>query len=62
MSLSQGTLLRNGKIFDSPSEVNAPEDLNMAQSNPNDSDINDSSDISSQLSEMKENMNAKSMN
>ena len=55
MSLSQGTVLRNGKIIDSPSEVNAPENLNMAQSNPNDSDINDSSDISSQLSETKEN-------
>ena len=55
MSQSQGTVLRNGKIIDSPFEMNAPEDLNMAQSNPNDSDANDKSDISSQLSEMKEN-------
>ena len=59
MSLRQGTVLRNGKIIDPPSEVNAPEDLNMTQSNPNDSDINDSSDISSQLSEMKENYERK---
>ena len=53
MSLSQGTVLRNGKIIDSQSEVNDPEDLNMAQSNSNDSDTNDSSDIASQLIEMK---------
>ena len=59
MSLSQGTVLRNGKVIDSPSEVNAPEELNMAQPNPNDSDTNDSSDISSQLSEMKENYERK---
>ena len=39
--------------------MNAPEDLNMAQSNPNDSDTNDSSDISSQLSEMQENFERK---
>ena len=54
MSQSQGTVLRNGKIVDSPSEVVAAEDPNMAQSNSNDSDTNDSSDISSQLSEIKE--------
>ena len=54
MSQSQGTVLRNGKIVDSPSEVIATEDPNMAQSNSNDSDTNDSSDISSQLSEIKE--------
>ena len=54
MSLSQGTGLRNGKIIDSSSEMDAPEDLTMAQSNSNDSDTNDGSDISSQLSEMKE--------
>ena len=59
MSLSQGTVLRNGKIIDSPFEMNAPEDLNMAQSNPNDSDTNDNPDISSQLSEMKENYERK---
>ena len=39
--------------------MNAPEETNMAQSNSNDSDINDSSDISSQLSEMKENYERK---
>ena len=55
MSHSQGTVLRNGKIVDSPSKVVAVEDPNMAQSNSNDSDTNDSSDISSQLSEIKEN-------
>ena len=55
MSQSQGTVLRNGKLIDSPFEMNAPEDLNMTQSNPNDSDANDNFDISSQLSEMKEN-------
>ena len=59
MSLSQGTVLRNSKVIDSPSELNAPEDLNMAQVNSNDSDTNDSSDISSQLSEMKENYERK---
>ena len=59
MSLSQGTVLRNGKIFDSPFEMNAPEDSNMAQWSSNDSDTNDSSDISSQLSEMKENYERK---
>ena len=59
VSQHKGTVLRNGKLIDSPSEVNAPEDLNMAQSNPNDSDTNDSSDISSQLSELKENYERK---
>ena len=39
--------------------MNAPEDLNMAQSNLNDPDTNDSSDFSSQLSEMKENYERK---
>ena len=59
MSLSQGKVLRNGKIIESPLEMNAPEESNMAQSNSNDSDTNDSSDISSQLSEMKENYERK---
>ena len=54
MSQSQGTVLRNGKIIDSSLEVTPPEDPNMAQANSNDSDTNDSSDISSQLSEIKE--------
>ena len=59
LSLSQSTVLRNGKIIDFPSEVNASEDMNMAQLNPNDSDTKDSSDISSQLSEMKKNYERK---
>ena len=54
MSQNQGTVLRNGKIIDPLSETTPPEDLNMAQANPNDSDTNDNSDISSQLSEIKE--------
>ena len=53
MSQNQGTVLRSGKIFDSSSETAPVENLNMAQSNSNDSDTNDSSDISSQLSEKK---------
>ena len=54
MSLEQGTKLRNGKIIDPSSEENTPENLAMAEPNSNDSDTNESSDISSQLSEMKE--------
>ena len=54
MSQSQGMVLRNGKIVDSLSEVIAAEDPNMAQASSNDSDTNDNSDISSQLSEIKE--------
>ena len=54
MSQNQRTVLRNGKIIDSSSETAPPEDLKMAQTNSNDSDTNDSSDISSQLSEIKE--------
>ena len=45
MSQNQGTVLRNGKIIDSSSETAPPEDLNMAQTNSNDSDTNDSSDL-----------------
>ena len=59
MSLSQGKVLRNGKIFESPLEMNTSEESNMSQSNSNDSDTNDGSDISSQLSEMKENYDRK---
>ena len=59
MSLSQGKVLRNGKTIELPLEMNAPEEANMAQSNSNDSDTNDSSDISSQLSVMKENYERK---
>ena len=54
MSQNQGTVLRNGKIIDSSSDTTPPEDLNMAQTNSNDSETNDRSDISSQLYEIKE--------
>ena len=50
----QRTVLRSGRIIDSSSEIESPADPNMAQANSNDSDTNDSSDISSQLSEIKE--------
>ena len=54
MSQNQGTVLKNNKIIDPSSETTPPEDLNTAQANSNDSDTNDNSDISSQLSEIKE--------
>ena len=54
MSQNQGTVLRSGRIIDSSSEIDSPVELNMAQANSNDSDTNDNSDISSQLSEIKE--------
>ena len=53
MSQNQWTVLRNGKIIDSSLETAPPEDLNIAQTNSHVSDTNDSSDISSQLSEIK---------
>ena len=59
MSLSQGKVIRNGKIIESSLEMNTPAEPNMAQLNSNDSDTNDSSDISSQLSQMKENYERK---
>ena len=54
MSQNQGTVLRNGKIIDSSLDTAPHEDLDMAQTNSNDSDTNDGSDISSHLSEIKE--------
>ena len=54
MNQDQGTVLRSGRIIDSSSEIESPADPNMAQANSNDSDTNDNSDISSQLSEIKE--------
>ena len=54
MSQNQGAVLRSGKIIDSSLDTAPSEDLNMAQANSNDSDTNDGSDISSQLSEIKE--------
>ena len=59
MSLDQGTRLRNGKIIDPSSKENTPENLAMSEPNSDDSDTNESSDISSQLSEMKENYERK---
>ena len=60
MSLEQGTRLRNGKIIDASTDESASVNLVMAQSNSNDSDIKETSDISLQLSEMKENYERKS--
>ena len=54
MSQNQGTVLRSGRIIVSSLDTAPSEDLNMAQANSNDSDTNDGSDISSQLSEIKE--------
>ena len=59
MSLEQGTRLRNGKVIDSSTEENISENRIIAESNSNDSDINEGSDIFSQLSEMKENCERK---
>ena len=59
MSLEQGHLLRNGKIISSTPEENIPLNNVMAESNVTDSDTNDNSDISSQLTEMKENYEKK---
>ena len=55
MSLQQGTKLRNDKVIDSLPEESTSTILVMAASNSNDSDTNEISDISSQLTEMKEN-------
>ena len=54
MNQDQGTVLRSGRIIDSSSEIESPADPNLAQANSNYSDTNDGSDISSQLSEIKE--------
>ena len=59
MSLEQGTRLRNGKVIDSSTEENISENIIMAESNSNDSDVNEGSDISSQLSEMNKNYERK---
>ena len=59
MSSEQGTLLRNGKIISLMSEENTSSSNVMAESSITDSEINDGSDISSQLSEMKENYERK---
>ena len=54
MNPEQGTELRSGKIISSSSETSIPTNPDMAQSSANDSDSNETSDISSQLSEIKE--------
>ena len=54
MNPDQGTELRSGRVINSSSETSSPIDPDMAQSSANDSDTNDNSDISSQLSEIKE--------
>ena len=59
MSLEQGSRLRNGKVIDSSVEENISENIIMAESNYNDSDVNEGPDFSSQLSEMKKNCEQK---
>ena len=59
MNLDQGTELRNGKIINSSSKTSPPADPGMAQTSSNDFDANEASDISSQLSEIKENYERK---
>ena len=54
MNPGQGTELRSGKIISSSLETPVPTDPDMAQSSANDSDSNETSDISSQLSEIRE--------
>ena len=54
MNSEQGTELRSGKIISSSLETPVPTDPDMAQSSDNDSDSNETSDISSQLSEIRE--------
>ena len=53
MNSDQGTELRSGRIISSSLETPVPTDPDMAQSSANDSD-NETSDISSQLSEIRE--------
>ena len=59
MSSEQGTQLWNVKTIDSTSENNASSSNVIAESNIVDSDTNESSDISSELTEMKENYEKK---
>ena len=55
MSSEQGTLLRNGKIISLMSEENTSSSNVMVEPSITNSDVNDGSDISSQMSEVKEN-------
>ena len=54
MNSDQGTELRSGRIISSSLETPVPTDPDMAQSSANDSDNYETSDISSQLSEIRE--------
>ena len=54
MNPDQGTELRSGRVINPSSETSSPTDPDMAQAYSNDSDTNENSDISSQLSEIKE--------
>ena len=54
MNPDLGTELRSGRIISSSLETPVQTDPDMAQSSANDSDSNEASDISSQLSEIKE--------
>ena len=59
MNPDQGTELRSGRVINSSSETSSPIDPDMARSSANDSDNNEASDISSQLSEIRENYEKK---
>ena len=59
MNPEQGTELRSGRIINSSSETSPLSDPDMAQSSANDSDTNENLDISSQLSEIRENSEKK---
>ena len=59
MNPDQGTELSSGRVINSSSETSSPTDPDMAQSSANDSDSNETSDISSQLSEIRENYERK---
>ena len=59
MNPEQGTELRSGRVINSSSETSPLSDPDMAQSSANDSDTNENSDISSQLSEIRENYEKK---
>ena len=59
MNPDQGTELRSGRVINSSSETSSPTGPDMAQSSANDSDNNETSDISSQLSEIRENYERK---
>ena len=59
MNPNQGTELRSGRVIHSSSGTSSPIDPDMAQSSANDSDNNETSDISSQLSEKRENYEKK---